>query len=216
MARCPFAEWIRSPNYDRGRSMGVSVIVQHSTVSDFASALTELTRADSSPVSAHFLIGLDGRIVQMVDTDDLAWHARQANSYSVGIEHVDNGWHQDPVRTPELYAASARLNRWLLDMYDLDVAAIRPHREYVNTACPSGLDLGLIIAMTRGEEPDMALTGEERNWIYESWVLAHQTKNILETHFRQNALSGAKRALVVGKSARAKSRAGHGKKEGVK
>lgn len=36
--------------------------------------------------SAHFGVGFDGTIIQWVDTDEMAWHACDANGYSVGVE----------------------------------------------------------------------------------------------------------------------------------
>tara|TARA_R110002110_G_scaffold151332_6_gene343470 strand:+ start:28 stop:879 length:852 start_codon:yes stop_codon:yes gene_type:complete len=37
-------------------------------------------------ISTHFVIDNDGTIVQLVDTNDIAWHASGANNYSVGID----------------------------------------------------------------------------------------------------------------------------------
>jgi N-acetyl-anhydromuramyl-L-alanine amidase AmpD len=39
-------------------------------------------------VSSHYVIGQDGRVVQMVKQNDIAHHASSANSSSIGIEHV--------------------------------------------------------------------------------------------------------------------------------
>ena len=41
----------------------------------------------AAQVSAHFGVGRDGKIYQWVSTDDQAWHAADANSYSIGVEH---------------------------------------------------------------------------------------------------------------------------------
>lgn len=59
------------------------------------------------PVSAHYLIGANGKIAQLVDESKRAWHAGksswkkndQLNSYSIGIEIVNPGFSepgQDP------------------------------------------------------------------------------------------------------------------------
>jgi len=37
-------------------------------------------------ISTHFVIDNDGTIVQLVDTNDIAWHARGANNHSIGID----------------------------------------------------------------------------------------------------------------------------------
>ena len=39
-------------------------------------------------MSAHFLVGRQGEVVQLVRLDDTAWHASGVNAVSVGIEHV--------------------------------------------------------------------------------------------------------------------------------
>lgn len=153
MARCPFAEWIPSPNFNAGRPATVLGAMQHSTVGSWDSALATLTTPNGArSVSAHFLVGLDGRLAQMVDTNDQAWHALACNARWVGIEFVDDGDHADPVRTPEQYEMGARLNRWIATAhtYTPSDTTIRRHSTCVATACPSGLDVERIIAETLG------------------------------------------------------------------
>lgn len=149
--RCPFAEWIPSPNYSGGFNEPVRTRLQHTTVGTWDQSLRTLTSV-SAQVSAHFLIGFDGRLAQLVDTDNRAWHARAANEFAWGIEHVDNGKYWDGVRTPEQYATSARLNRWLGDIGKLQPTAdtMERHLIYVNTACPDALDVERIILETAG------------------------------------------------------------------
>src|SRR5262249_50202086 len=36
--------------------------------------------------SAHYIVGRDGEVVQMVRNNDIAWHASSANNDSIGIE----------------------------------------------------------------------------------------------------------------------------------
>jgi len=43
-------------------------------------------------ISTHFVIDNDGTIVQLVDTNDIAWHARGANNFSIGID-LSNGYY---------------------------------------------------------------------------------------------------------------------------
>ena len=67
--------------------------------------------------SAHYIIGRDGEVVQMVLNADTAHHASQANSRSIGIEHNANKPTRSNPRdlppTAEQYEASARLVAWL-------------------------------------------------------------------------------------------------------
>jgi N-acetyl-anhydromuramyl-L-alanine amidase AmpD len=91
----------QSPNRSKGTDGKPPVyIVLHSTGGSFTSGFNTL-RDPKGPkrVSAHFLVGRDGRIVQLVSLDDRSWHAgtseyqghRNLNRISIGIEmeHVD-------------------------------------------------------------------------------------------------------------------------------
>lgn len=120
--------WHPSPNFRKGRSEKVSTIVIHITDGQekLENSVEHLCKPDNQ-VSAHFVIGRDGTIAQLVKIDDTAWHAKGANGYSVGIEHcarspkelsnTDKGL---PV-TNEQYLASANLVRWLCKYFDLEI-----------------------------------------------------------------------------------------------
>ena len=79
--------------------------------------------------SAHYIIGRDGEVVQMVRNADTAHHASQANSRSIGIEHNANkpsrGNKLDLPPTQPQYEASARLVAWLCR--ELGIPADREH-----------------------------------------------------------------------------------------
>jgi N-acetylmuramoyl-L-alanine amidase len=95
----PLATWVPSRNHDARRPM---LIVLHFT--DQASVQQSLdtlrTRNSGGPVSAHYLVGKDGRIYQLVADSERAWHAgpgrwgtiTDVNSASIGIE-LDNDGH---------------------------------------------------------------------------------------------------------------------------
>jgi N-acetylmuramoyl-L-alanine amidase len=95
----PLATWVPSRNYDARSPM---LIVLHFT--DQASVQQSLdtlrTHNSGGPVSAHYLIGKDGRIYQLVADSERAWHAgpgrwgtiTDVNSASIGIE-LDNDGH---------------------------------------------------------------------------------------------------------------------------
>ena len=89
-------QWRPSPNFDERRP---SFIILHHTGDDtLAEALRALTDPARS-VSAHYLIGRDGTIYQLVDERARAWHAGTSkwgsdtdlNSSSLGIELDNNG-----------------------------------------------------------------------------------------------------------------------------
>jgi N-acetyl-anhydromuramyl-L-alanine amidase AmpD len=96
--RNPIATWVPSRNFD---IRAPQLIVLHFTDQDsVAQSLDTLRTANSGgPVSAHYLIGHNGRIYQLVSDVDRAWHAgggrwgtiTDVNSASIGIEIDNNG-----------------------------------------------------------------------------------------------------------------------------
>ncbi|MBS0432299.1 MAG: N-acetylmuramoyl-L-alanine amidase [Proteobacteria bacterium] len=105
--RNPLAVWVPSGNYNARQA---SMIVLHYTQEGSArEALDTLrTRNSGGPVSAHYLIGKDGTIYQLVAEDERAWHAGDSqwgvtddvNSRSIGIELDNNG--DEPFAQPEI------------------------------------------------------------------------------------------------------------------
>jgi len=98
---------------------------------------------DGRRVSAHYVIGQDGDIVQMVNHDGIAWHAGSANSDSIGIEHQANTRGMN--LTEEQYCLSAALVHWLCEQYSIpmDRTHILGHSEAdpgtSHTGCPNAL-----------------------------------------------------------------------------
>jgi V8-like Glu-specific endopeptidase len=94
------------------------------------------------PVSAHYVVGQDGEVVQMVLHKDVAWHAGSANGDSIGIEHVANTRGLLPSEAE--YKASAALVVWLCNQFGLpaDRTHILGHAEADpktgHKACPNG------------------------------------------------------------------------------
>jgi N-acetyl-anhydromuramyl-L-alanine amidase AmpD len=95
-SRNPLAEWVPSPNFEQRRPV---IIVLHATEQGSAAQALDTLRTGNSggPVSAHYLIGDDGRTYQLVADEHRAWHAgggrwgtiTDLNSASIGIE-IDN------------------------------------------------------------------------------------------------------------------------------
>lgn len=96
--RSPLATWAASPNHDVRRPQ---LVVLHQTEMRSAESALAVLRdpARRDPVSAHYLIGADGRVFQLVDERDRAWHAGASrwggradlNSASIGIELDNDG-----------------------------------------------------------------------------------------------------------------------------
>ena len=99
-SRNPLATWAPSPNHDARRAQ---LVVLHYTQTDSVAQALRILRTGngSGPVSAHYLIGRDGRIYQLVPDALRAWHAgagrwgilTDLNSASIGIE-LDNNGHE--------------------------------------------------------------------------------------------------------------------------
>ena len=97
-ARNPIAEWVPSTNHDARDPI---LVVIHATEQDSVSESLDTlrTRNAGGPVSAHYLIGDDGRIYQLVPDARRAWHAgggrwgtiTDVNSASIGIELDNDG-----------------------------------------------------------------------------------------------------------------------------
>jgi N-acetyl-anhydromuramyl-L-alanine amidase AmpD len=99
-------------------------------------------------VSAHYIVGRNGEVVQMVPENDVAWHAGSANGDSIGIEH--NARAPRPGKpalypTAAQYCSSAALVRWLCDRYGipLDRVHILGHAEAdpstMHGGCPNSV-----------------------------------------------------------------------------
>jgi N-acetylmuramoyl-L-alanine amidase len=117
--RNPLATWVPSKNYDVRRP--VLIVIHFTDQHSVQESLDTLRSANSGgPVSAHYLIGSDGHIYQLVRDQYRAWQAgpgrwgtiTDLNSASIGIE-LDNDGHS-PFATAQIDS----LLRLLADLTD--------------------------------------------------------------------------------------------------
>jgi N-acetylmuramoyl-L-alanine amidase len=88
-----------SPNFGPRLAGPTDILVLHYTGMDSPERALKWLRDPESSVSAHYFVFEDGRIVQLVDEADRAWHAGKSswagetdiNSRSVGIEIANPG-----------------------------------------------------------------------------------------------------------------------------
>ena len=78
-------QYYHSPNYSKGRTQPINLIVLHTTEGSGEGAKAWLTNPESK-ASAHYLITEKADIVQLVEEENKAWHCRNYNDVSIGIE----------------------------------------------------------------------------------------------------------------------------------
>ena len=96
--RNPMATWVPSPNH--GPRQPILIVIHATEQGGVPESLDTLRTANSGgPVSAHYLVGADGHIYQLVSDELRAWHAgpgrwgtiTDVNSASIGIELDNDG-----------------------------------------------------------------------------------------------------------------------------
>ena len=149
----PGARLMPSPAFSSRRGKAIDCVVIHITGAPQSRYLgSHFTRPDAN-TSSHYMIDQNGAILQFVREQDSAWHARSANSHSIGIEHVAiqrggarYGQQTFPYTPPtdvEL-TTSAQLVAHLCRKYSLtpDRTTIIGHREAdsgtTHSVCPDG------------------------------------------------------------------------------
>lgn len=101
-----------SPNF-KPKAVGerkITCIVIHATATSGISSPREWLCNPASRVSAHYLIGKDGVILQLVEEKDVSWHAGESewkgqefvNGFSIGIELVNANDAKDPYPQEQL------------------------------------------------------------------------------------------------------------------
>ena len=75
-------------------TVGLSVFDRQANFNFHRTYFTNVNNNNAAEVAPHYLVGPSGEVVQFVDLDDAAVHARYYNSRSIGIEVA--GWEQDP------------------------------------------------------------------------------------------------------------------------
>lgn len=89
---------------------------------------------DVPGASAHFIIGIEGEILQIVPLDEMAYAVKGRNEDSISIEccyKAENGQF-----TQETYDSLISLLAWLTDTYGLDTEDILRHYDCGGKKCP--------------------------------------------------------------------------------
>lgn len=127
-------EYIASPNFSSRQNSPIDMIIIHYTAATRISGTLDWFKRPESKVSAHYVIGRDGRIVQMVADEDKAWHAGYSywdglyslNKNSIGIELVGTA---TTGFTNEQYTALTCLCLHLINKYSIRLDRIIGHED---------------------------------------------------------------------------------------
>lgn len=150
-------QWRSSPNFWAGRTQPITTIVIHWMAGNLSAAdkVFHSNVGTDAATSAHYGIE-DETVYQWVKDEDTAWHARQANPYSIGIEHS-----AQPGRdaSPATLETSAQLIATLCKKHNIpiDRAHIIPHSQVVQTSCPGTIPLDALIARARQLNGDISI-----------------------------------------------------------
>lgn len=129
-------EWIPTGNFNARPSETIDLIVLHHTVIPTLEDTVKHFLNPESKVSAHYVLGKDGRLVQMVRESDRAWHAgvsswkgrENCNDFSIGIEIVNRGDGIDEF-TEQQYTVLNELLDELVKRYHIADDMIVGHRD---------------------------------------------------------------------------------------
>lgn len=136
----PPVTFLPSPNQDeRPEGMVIDCLVIHDTESPGVRTARHIANHFLNPksqVSAHYIIGKDGEVVQCVEDDRRAWHAGpsklgdrvKVNDFSIGIELVNAQTGHDPF-TDAQYETLNKLVAHLVAKYNIPKERIVGHKD---------------------------------------------------------------------------------------
>jgi LysM repeat protein len=144
-------EFVPSPHFNqRPQGTRIWALVIHATANSSLEGVIRWFTNPESNVSAHYNIGKDGRVVQMVHDQDRAWHAGQSmwkgvlnvNDFAIGIELVNLNDGLDPY-PQEQYRVLVALCARLVARYSIQIEDIMGHKDISlsGKTDPAGLDL---------------------------------------------------------------------------
>jgi N-acetyl-anhydromuramyl-L-alanine amidase AmpD len=150
---------IFSPNYDdRSNFAPIDCVVIHSTVEPTTLGTVNIFLNPASGVSAHFVVGKDGQVIQMVPVEKRAWHAgaselegrTSVNDFSIGIEMVNRNDGIDPYPEAQIQAV-AGIIRFVRSRYAIPDSRIVSHAQVARPAGrksdPRGFDFAYLITL---------------------------------------------------------------------
>lgn len=93
-----------------------------------------LAESHERKAGAHFIIGLDGTVIQCVPLNELTYCSNSRNADTVSIECCHPK--EDGKFTEETYQSLVKLCKWLMDRYDLEPDDVIRHYDVTGKLCP--------------------------------------------------------------------------------
>ena len=115
-------------------------IVIHYTANPGTSALQNrnyfegLKDSKKTKASSHFIVGIEGEIVQCVPTWEIAYASNERNIDSVSIETCHKG--EDGAYTKATYDSMVHLTAWLCEKFQLTEKDLIRHYDVTGKECP--------------------------------------------------------------------------------
>lgn len=122
------------------QSNKINAIVIHYTANPGSTAMQNrnyfegLKDSHETQASSHFIVGLEGEIVQCIPTWEIAYASNSRNSNTVSIEtcHLT----EDGSYTEETYESMVQLTAWLCKKIDLTEQDVIRHYDITGKICP--------------------------------------------------------------------------------
>ncbi|MEI7668900.1 MAG: N-acetylmuramoyl-L-alanine amidase [Pseudomonadota bacterium] len=127
-----------SPNFSSRNGLKPSILVLHYTGMKSSDEALERLCDKRSEVSSHYVIDENGKIFQLVDENNCAWHAgvsywrgnKNINNISIGIEIVNTGHEFGYVPFPQIQMESVLvLSKNILNKYNIEAVNVVGHSD---------------------------------------------------------------------------------------
>ncbi len=122
------------------RTGKITGIVLHYTANPGSTAMQNrdyfegLKDSHATSASSHFVVGIDGEIVQCVPTWEIAYASNDRNADTVSIETCHRS--ADGSYTRETYESMVKLSAWLCLKFDLTEEDVIRHYDVTGKICP--------------------------------------------------------------------------------
>lgn len=101
---------------------------------DYFQGLKEQSGANTTSVSSHFIIGLEGEVLQCIPIDEKAFASNHRNADTIAIECCHPK--ADGTFTEETYASLVKLTAWLCTELHLTPKEVIRHYDVTGKNCP--------------------------------------------------------------------------------